>query len=328
MLINIGRWCIIMSIIDKGGSIIEKQLLCVTHKGRLHIGETTIPCAVLEDGTRVLSETSITNAILKTRSGAARRKKLSEKEGPQLPVFLASESLKPFISSDLMDGAHVIHYLDGKREIKGYNALVLPAVCDVWLKARENGVLKQSQLEKAHSAEILMRSLAKVGIIALIDEATGYQADREKEALQKLLSLFVSQELLPWIKTFPDEFYKEMFRLKGWDYKGRLKTPYVGKLTNYLVYDRLPEEVVKELKRLNPYVENKNYRKYRHFQHLTTEHGYIQLRTQISTSMTMMRGFDNWSEFDAVFRRSYGITEPIVDTNEQLEINLDELLDQ
>lgn len=304
----------------------NNQLLKVTHKGKLDIGEITVPCAVLEDGTRVLSETSITKAILKTRSGAANRKKMSEKVSVQLPIFLASESLKPYISDDLLSGAHMINYLDGKREIRGYNALVLPAVCDVWLKAREEGALKPSQLVKAQSAEILMRSLAKVGIIALIDEATGYQADREKEALQKLLALFVSQELLPWIKTFPDEFYKEMFRLKGWDYKGRLKTPYAGKLTNYLVYDRLPEEVVKELKRLNPYVQNKNYRKHRHFQHLTEEYGYIQLKSQISTSMAMMRGFDSWNDFDTVFRRSYGITEPLEDTNEQLEMNLDELL--
>lgn len=301
------------------------ELSKITHKGKLEIGDTLIPCAVLEDGTRVLSETSITKAILKTRSGAANRKKSAEKDGAHLPIFLASESLKPFISDDLNSGAHVIHYLDGNREIKGYNALVLPAVCDVWLKAREAGALKPSQLEKAQSAEILMRALAKVGIIALIDEATGYQADRDREALQKLLSMFVSQELLPWIKTFPDEFYREMFRLKGWDYKGRLKTPYAGKLTNYLVYDRLPEEVVKELKRLNPYIENKNYRKHKHFQHLTQEHGYIQLKSQISTVIAMMRGFDSWNEFDIIFRKSYGITELLDCLDEQIELKLEDL---
>ncbi len=296
----------------------------ITHKGKLDIGDTHIPCAVLEDGTRVLSETGIANAILKSRSGAAKKKK-AENIGALLPVFVASESLKPFISKDLEIGAHLITYYDGKREMHGYDATILPLACDVWLKAREAGALKPNQLDKAQNAEILMRSLAKVGIIALIDEATGYQADRDKEALQKLLSMFVTKELLPWIKTFQDDFYIEMFRLKGWDYKGRLKTPQAGKLTNYLVYDRLPEEVVKELKRLNPYVENKNYRKHRHFQHLTQEYGYIQLKSQISTCIAMMRGFDTWNEFNAVFRKSYGITEPLDNTDDQLILDLEKM---
>jgi len=75
----------------------------------------------------------------------------------------------------LVDGAHVIKYLDGKRIVNGYDATILPLVCDAWLSARDAGVLKPSQLDKAQNAEILMRSLAKVGIIALVDEVTGYQ---------------------------------------------------------------------------------------------------------------------------------------------------------
>lgn len=291
----------------------EENLSKITHKGNLIIGESKIPCAVLEDGTRVLSETSISNAILKSRSGASIRLKSSQKDGAQLPVFLASESLKPFISQGLLDGAHAIKYLDGKREIKGYNALILPFACDVWLKAREAGVLKPSQMEKAQNAEILMRALAKVGIIALIDEATGYQEEREKDELQKLLSLYVAQDLLPWSKTFPDEFYIELFRLRGWTYKGKPKSPYVGVLTNYLVYDRLPKDVVDELKRLNPIIKDKGYRKNRLFQRLTDNFGYLQLKTLISTDITMMRGFDNWDEFDKVYRKSYNIIEPLKD---------------
>src|SRR5712691_4085849 len=71
------------------------------HKGRkpgaLKLGSTVIPCAVLEDGTRVISETGLTNALLGTRSGFSRRKRLASLEqGTPIPLFLAPGNLKPF----------------------------------------------------------------------------------------------------------------------------------------------------------------------------------------------------------------------------------------
>lgn len=79
-------------------------------------------------------------------------------------------------------------YLDGRNVVRGYDADLLPAVCDIWLKAREQGLLQTQQLDKAKKAEILMRALAHVGITALVDEATGYQEIRDKIALQKILA--------------------------------------------------------------------------------------------------------------------------------------------
>ena len=63
-----------------------------------------------------------------------------------------------------------------------------------------------------------MRAFARVGITALVDEATGYQYEREHDELQKILKAYISEELLPWQKRFPDIFYKELFRLNGWNY--------------------------------------------------------------------------------------------------------------
>ena len=56
----------------------------------------------------------------------------------------------------------------------GYRATLLPNVCEVYLKACDARVLRSSQLPVSERAEIVMRGLAKVGIIALADEATGY----------------------------------------------------------------------------------------------------------------------------------------------------------
>ena len=123
----------------------------------------------------------------------------------------------------------------------------------------------------------------------------------------EILSQYIAKESLPWVKTFDDEFYIQMFRLREWDYKGRLKTPYAGQLTNFLVYNRLPEDVVDELRRLNPVLNKNGYRRHRLHQRLTKEYGYQHLNQQISTATTMMRGFDTWDEFEPVFRKAFNI---------------------
>ena len=65
-------------------------MLKATHQGKIKIGEKEIPCAVLEDGTRVLSETGITNAVLGGRSGASiLLAKELKNSGSPLPIFLA-----------------------------------------------------------------------------------------------------------------------------------------------------------------------------------------------------------------------------------------------
>jgi IS1 family transposase len=199
----------------------EQDIPKASHSGVLTIGDISIPCAVIEvvkDGvpipTRVLSENGITNALLGSRSGASkRRKRALQEQGAPIPLFLAPRRLHPFISEDLLSGPlKPIIYRVGRSIEVGFDAQILPAICDIWLKARDAGILQDQQLDKAKKAEILMRGLANVAIIALVDEATGYQAERDRNELHKILAAFISEELLPWAKRFPDEFYQQMFR--------------------------------------------------------------------------------------------------------------------
>jgi len=78
------------------------------------------------------------------------------------------------------------------------------------------GKLHHQQEHIAEQREILVRGFARVGIIALVDEATGYQEDRARDALAKILEAFIAKELRKWISTFPIDYYKELFRLRGW----------------------------------------------------------------------------------------------------------------
>lgn len=286
--------------------------LKATHTGPLKIGDISIPCAVLEDGTRVLSEHGITTA-LRSRSGASKRLKKHATDGDRapLPVFVAPDSLKPFISDELKDGPlNPIEYEVGKHVRRGFRAEVLPQVCEVWLKARDAGVVQKQQMKKCRQAEILMRGIAHIGIISLVDEATGYQYVRDREELQKILAAYIRPELMPWTRRFPDDFYKEMFRLWGWKYppdsrKGAPRGPrYAGKLTRQLVYEKLPSGVIDELERRNP-SDDKGQRSKRHHQWLTDDIGNPHLGKQVAVATTLMRISLNKAQFKRNFARAF-----------------------
>ena len=132
------------------------------------------------------------------------------------PLLWIKKNLQPYINEYVKDVIKKVEYLDIKGAAQqGFDCMILPAVCNVYLRARKDGVLLPTQIDTAQKAEILVRSLAKVGIISLVDEATGYQYEREKNELQKILKAYISDEILKWQLTFTDEFYREIFHLWG-----------------------------------------------------------------------------------------------------------------
>ena len=154
--------------------------------------------------------------------------------------------------------------MTGGKAALGYRAELLPKVCEVYLRARQEGLLRPSQHHIAEHAEILVRSLATVGIIALVDEATGYQKIREKRALAEILEKFIAAELQPWKKTYPYGFYVEICQLRKWPMEHAVKRPkIVGRWTDDMVYARIAPGVLEELRQLNPMQPN-GERKWRH----------------------------------------------------------------
>ncbi|MDF1587184.1 P63C domain-containing protein [Marinimicrococcus flavescens] len=270
-----------------------------THRGAVEIGSAKIPCAVLEDGRRILSEYGITQA-LGSRSGASKRiKKAGSESGSSIPVFLAPRNLSTFITKELADGPlSPITYKDGRRTLIGYEATALPKICNVWLQARDAGELQPQQLDRAFKAELLIRALADVAIVALVDEATGFQNERDRNELHRLLSVYLAEERLAWAKRFPDEFYRQIYRLKGWKWPvGKAKTPLLGHITNDIVYDRLPEGVLQKLRELNPTLEDTKRRKWKHHQFLSAEVGQPDLRDHILQLLPIMRISKSWPSF-------------------------------
>lgn len=158
------------------------------YQGKLNIGEKLLDCAVLENETRVISQSAIFKAFGRTKRGRAK----DEIRVPNMPSFLDANNLQPFIGEDLRRELMQIEYrnLSGSKTT-GYSALILPLICDVYLAAREKGQLAKQQYHLAKAAEILVRSFAKIGIIALIDEATGFQSFRKKDALRFLTNIWL-----------------------------------------------------------------------------------------------------------------------------------------
>jgi len=224
-----------------------------------------------------------------------------------LSKYLGEELCEQILSPKQFEGG----YSPTKGPIStGYEATVLVNVCDAILKARRAGALKTEQEKRyAEYCEMVVRAFAKVGIIALIDEVTGYQAERvrkDKTELQRILAAYISPELMPWAKRFPDEFYEQLFRLRGWQYKPiSVKRPrVVGKLTNQIVYEKLPPGVLEELKRRNPPGED-GRRKHKHHEFLTEDVGHPHLKDHLLQVIMLMRVSPNWKTFERLFARAF-----------------------
>lgn len=275
----------------------EKKILKATHgsnKSPLIIGNIEVPCYVLEGGKRVVSLRGMQKALGFSSSGS----------GKALKNMLDNKRIFPFIDRVIKDALNDV--VEFKRPgsggaapaTHGYEASVLIDICNSLIDAKNNAKLTSKELVVCQQAEIIIRSVAKVGIVALIDEATGYQEVRDRNALQVILDKYLTDEWAKWTKTFPDDFYKELFRLKGIAYPPRSgkKASYVGHWTNDVVYDRLVPGLKEELKKKNP-VTGKGHMARKHHQHLTQDIGHPKLKEFLTQIVFLMKTCSTYREF-------------------------------
>lgn len=289
----------------------EKRLKAIC-QGEIDFNGVKISCAVLEDGTRVLVNRSLAN-VFGIKGGGAywQRKRIGN--GATLPEYLSSKHLQKYIPDEIGKKLYTSTPYVNTQGIStdGVRAEYLTDICDIFKRAAENGAFKNSETIADIAYHIIL-TLSKVGIIALVDEATGYQHDREQDELQKILKAYISEELLPWQKRFPDIYYKELFRLNGWDYtiKDIRKRPgVIGKWTNELVYKQLPKGVLEELKARTPKSPSgKNVAKLH--QSLSEDIGNPALSSQITQMVTLFQLSDNmkqmWQQFEKLKSRQHG----------------------
>ncbi|AHB48840.1 hypothetical protein W911_11190 [Hyphomicrobium nitrativorans NL23] len=278
-----------------------------THYGELKLGEITIPCAVLQDGTRLITQRGMFVALGRHKNPTKGQDPIDNKPG-----FLAASNISPFISNELERSWTPVRFRLPKGSggtrgniAIGYDAKILPHVCNVFLDAKEQGKLLPNQEHIAQSCKALQRGFSIVGIIALIDEATGYQEVRDRDALRQILEAYLRHELAAWVKRFPDEFYKEIYRLRGWPWAGMGKNRYsvVAHYTKDLIYERLAPGVLEEMEQRNPKDERGN-RRAAHHQWLSEDLGIPKLQEHFAAVLALQRAHDNWDEFYAAMQKA------------------------
>lgn len=265
----------------------------------MRIGDVEIPCYVLDDERRVITLSGVFQGIGMSIGGGLTR----------LVAFANQIADSAAMASDLSIRLESpIEFIPPKGGVaKGYEATLLADLCDAILEARKNGNLTERYREIGMAAETLVRGFAIVGIIALVDEATGFEKFRKRFQLAEILDRYLSDKLNPWTKTFSDEFYEHLFRLLGWDYTklkaGDRKPAEIGKITRDVVYRRLHPGIVQELETANPYVVP-GRRLHKHHQWLTMEIGHPALKEHLGKVETVMKLSDNWLDFQNKLQRA------------------------
>lgn len=208
-----------------------------------------IPCYVLEDGQRIFRLSNLTKA-------------LRGKEHGKFGNYLAASAIQKYLpkrlwplndpNNDRVPQGVINFELNGKKE-KGYNSEDFMDVCTAFVTANLNGEnLTEAQGEIVKNANAYILACAKVGITALIDEATGYQYKREHNELQLKLNFFLTDQLRDWEKTFPDELWVQFGRLTGWKGSIKQRPKYWGKYVNEFVYECIDKDLAEELRSRKP----------------------------------------------------------------------------
>lgn len=298
-------------------------------EGEIEFAGRNIACAVLDTKLRVLTQETFLTTLGRARKakGGQGSERMMRVGG--LPPFLAAENLTPFVSDELRIAATPVVFRTKRgNKAYGYDAKLLPLVCEVYLLARDEhlralkeaqerrergeaveakAVLLPSQERIVQTCDMLMRSMAKEHIVALVDRATGYTDQEVRDEITKILEQYIAPHLMPWTLRFPDEFFKQVYKIHGWAYvPGNRKMPsYVGKFINRYVYEALPPGVLEKLQELNPVTE-KGHRAVQNHR-LLTDTGNVHLDRQVTSTTTIMALSANKDEFKEQFAKVHSV---------------------
>lgn len=230
------------------------------YPGVLNLAGMEIPVYVLSNGQRVIARIAATKALTE-----------SETRQADLESYLRVEGLRPFLDVDSVR-ARMVRFRQKEVEMLNQAVMGLPSdlfieICQAYVSAlnaaqkTESGItLTDRQKEIAIRAGMFLSACAKVGLDALIDEATGYQYIRPMDALELRLRLYLADEMRKWEKTFPDELWEQFGRLTNWKGKLHQRPKYWGKLVMELIYEYLDPAVAQWLRDNAPKpMHGKNY---------------------------------------------------------------------
>lgn len=281
---------------------ISSGLPTACNDGFLEIGDVRIECYVLGDKnqTRLIHKRGMAKALgMKSEGGNAFTKTMGRKGiGSVLSDSLKAKIDNPLIFKPLNgDPAH------------GYEATVLIEICDALWQASKEGKLTQSQEFLGKQSEIIIRSSAKIGIIALIDEATGFIHDKRRAEYRELFQDFLRSEFREWSKEFPEQLFDVFYRLYKIPRGDKGRHPqFFGKLIRKYIYKPLANSngaILEQLDEKNPVVYKNGGRRYKMFQFLSDEIGLPALKAHLWQVVGIGMGSKSKESFDRSFRNAF-----------------------
>lgn len=285
-------------------------------EGTLVIGDISLDCYVVTNGSdtkRLFHKRGLARALgMKSEGGNVFMRTINRKGlGSAIPENLRQKIDTPIVFKPLSgDPAH------------GYEASVLIELCDAIWEADRKVLLTPSQKFLAVQAEIIIRSAAKVGIIALVDEATGYIKDKRKEEYRDLFKEFLRDEFSQWEREFPNQFFDLLYRLYNLKRSSGTKHPqFFGKLIRKYIYAPLANSngaILDMLDERNPVVYTNGGRRHKMFMFLSETVGLPAFRAHL----WQVVGIGSISKTKEAFERNFRQAFP--QSGDQLDLLADQ----
>jgi P63C domain len=279
-----------------------RRAVCGSQDEPVNVGGIEIPCYVLDDETRLLTVGGVSDGIGLARGGSM----IAGMN--RLELFISRNRIKPYVSNELAERIHspIIFITPTGNKAYGYNAEILVELCEIILRARQDNVLQSQQMRIAQQCELLMRGLARLGIIGLVDEATGYQYVRARNALERLLDKWLTKELQPWKRQFPNDYYQRIFELNGWTYdpESLARPGVIGHWTNDLIYERLGPGLREQLHEYSGR-DAKGRLKHQLHRFFTSSYGIPELQSHLAAIVALMKAAKNWDQFKELVQRVF-----------------------
>ena len=257
------------------------------YTGVIKLGEFEIPCYVLNNEMRVLSQREVVKLI----SGG--------RESGNLMAYLKARALQAYLpdkfkaETEQVD-RNILSFKVGAATAHAILASDVVDICNSYLKARQAGLLQPGQAKLAEQSEMFIAACAKTGIDAIVDEATGYQYFRKANELQEKLNAYLQEEYREWTLTFPRQFFMQLYRLEGKIPPQPLQ-PYpkrFGKYVMQFIYDTLDPDLADYLRENNPEPEGK-----KHHHQLFNDFGYKSLQEHLMGVLGIMKASIHMDRF-------------------------------
>jgi hypothetical protein len=275
-----------------------------SHQGLLKLGDVEVEVYRLFDGRRLISKRAMAKALsLKSEGGGAFLRTVKSRG----VASAIDEKLRKKINTPIV----FRHLGKDSSYADGYDAITLIEVCDALIQARNDDTLAPSQHFLAIQSEIILRSCAKLGIVALVDEAVGYSHEKNKDEYRKLFDDFIRDEFRQWEKECPDKLFDMIYRLYGLKRKDPKSFKHPGFFAYFIrkyIYHPLANSngaILEMLEEKNPVVYAGGGRKFKFHQFLTQEVGLPAFRQHLWQVIGIGASCTDKTGFERAFYRAF-----------------------